>query len=99
MNTASTYTLHSFHQSKFYFLTQPVGVQNPFTSSQGEFPDYWDWLWCPGLPPLSAKCWCPLPFPFAFHISVFFHSLFFTCHSYDRRIRSSAPIRSTIRYL
>ena len=25
-------------------------------------------------------CWCPSPFPFAFHISVFFHSLFFTCH-------------------
>src|SRR6218665_2439526 len=25
----------------------PVGVQYPFTSSLGEFPDYWDWLWHP----------------------------------------------------
>ena len=33
-------------------------------SSLGEFPGYWDWLWCPGLSPA---------FPLPFHISVFFH--------------------------
>src|SRR6218665_826812 len=27
----------------------PVGVQCPISSSLGEFPSYWDWLWCPGL--------------------------------------------------
>src|SRR6218665_3212512 len=34
------------------------------------------WLWYPGLPPVLVS----ISFPFAFHISVFFHSLFFTCH-------------------
>src|SRR6218665_1922273 len=55
---------------------QPVGVKCPLTSSPGEFPGYWDWLRCPGLPTglVSNRL-----FPFAFHISVFFHS-FFTCH-------------------
>jgi len=24
----------------------------PLTSSLGEFPGYWDWLWYPGLPPM-----------------------------------------------
>src|SRR6218665_609840 len=28
-------------------------------SSPGEFPDYWDWLWYPGLLPV----FCPSPFP------------------------------------
>ena len=30
----------------------PVGVQCPISSSLGEFPSYWDWLWCPGLSPV-----------------------------------------------
>jgi len=30
----------------------PVGVQCPISSSLGEFPGYWDWLWCPGLSPV-----------------------------------------------
>src|SRR6218665_1788605 len=52
------------------------------------------WLWYPGVPPVLV----PIAFPFAFHISVFFHSLFFICHPaigfhscffiYGRRIRT-----------
>src|SRR6218665_588251 len=34
------------------------------------------WLWYPGLTPMLVS----ITFPFAFHISVFFHSFFFTCH-------------------
>src|SRR6218665_2290508 len=54
----------------------PVGVQCPLTSSLGEFPDYWDWLWYPGLSPVLVS----IAFPFAFHIWMLFHPLFFTCH-------------------
>ena|SRR6218665_2921891 len=53
-----------------------VGVQCPLTSSLGEFPDYQDWLWYPGL----LRVLVSIAFPFAFHISVSFHPLFFTCH-------------------
>jgi len=45
----------------------PEGVQCPLTSSLGEFPGYWDWLWYPGLLPVLVS----ITFPFAFHISVF----------------------------
>jgi len=51
---------------------QPVGVQCPLNSSLGEFPGYWDYLWYPGLSPILVSL--------AFHISVFFHSLFFIYH-------------------
>src|SRR6218665_2383430 len=57
----------------------PFGVQCPLTSSLGEFLGYWAlvfWLWYPGL--LSVLM--SIAFPLAFHISVFFHSLFFPCH-------------------
>src|SRR6218665_3734216 len=37
----------------------PIGVQCPISSSLGEFPSYWDWLWRPGLSPYC----CPSPFP------------------------------------
>src|SRR6218665_3383992 len=33
-------------------------------------------IWYPGLPPVLVS----IAFPFAVHISVFFHSLFSTCH-------------------
>jgi len=54
---------------------QPVGVQCSITSSLGEFPGYWDWpkyYWLSSVLVFIAS-------PFAFHISVFFHSLF-TCN-------------------
>src|SRR6218665_1931537 len=54
----------------------PVGVHCPLTSSLGEFLGDWDWLWLPGISPVLVS----IAFPFAFHIVVFFHSLFFTCH-------------------
>src|SRR6218665_516571 len=80
---------------------QPVGVQclvSPFTSSLGECPDYWDWLRYPWLPPVSLS----IAFsPFAFHISVLFHSLyaigFHSCFFVTTDV--SAPIRSTLHLL
>src|SRR6218665_4159245 len=41
--------------------------------TKGEFPSYWDWLWCPGLSPV-APYWCPLPFHSLSILGVF-HSL------------------------
>src|SRR6218665_2571186 len=49
----------------------PVGVQCPLSFSLGEFPSYWDWLWCPLLSPIL----CPSPFPSPSILDVF-HSLF-----------------------
>src|SRR6218665_37781 len=43
----------------------------PNVPSLGEFLGYWDWFWYPGLSPVLVS----ITFPFAFHISVFFHSL------------------------
>src|SRR6218665_1024551 len=40
-----------------------------------ETAGYWGWLRYPGLPPVLVS----IAFPFAFHISMFFRSLF-TCH-------------------
>src|SRR6218665_703563 len=45
----------------------PVGVQCALTSSLGDFPGYWDWLWYPGLSPVLVSN----AFPFAFHIWAF----------------------------
>src|SRR6218665_3655454 len=41
----------------------PVGVQCPISSSLGEFPSYWDWLWCLRLSPVLVS----IAHPFAFH--------------------------------
>src|SRR6218665_350583 len=41
----------------------PVRVQCPISSSLGEFPSYWNWLWCPGLSPVLVS----IALPFAFH--------------------------------
>src|SRR6218665_3974018 len=46
-----------------------------FLSSLAEFSRLLGWLWYPGLLPVLVS----IAFPFAFHILVFFHSLF-TCH-------------------
>src|SRR6218665_1627150 len=52
----------------------PVGVQCPISSSLGEFPSYWDWLWCPGLSPVLVS----IAHLFAFHTSCFPFALI--CH-------------------
>src|SRR6218665_2254406 len=49
----------------------PIGVQCPISSSLGEFPSYWDWLWCPELSPVLVSIalsfdFHTLCFPFAF---------------------------------
>src|SRR6218665_784241 len=60
------------------------------------------WLWYPGLPPVLVS----IAFPLAFHISVFFYSLFFTCHCisfvfllYGRRICSHSVDPSLTHFL
>src|SRR6218665_2082033 len=52
----------------------PVGVQCPISSSLGDFPSYWDWLWCPGLSPVLVS----IALPFAFHTWCFPFALI--CH-------------------
>src|SRR6218665_3914819 len=54
--------------------SMPVGVQCPISSSLGEFPSYWDWLWCPGLSPVLVS----IALPFAFHTWCFSFALI--CH-------------------
>src|SRR6218665_3489028 len=54
----------------------PVDVQCPLSSSLAEFHMLLGWLWYPGLLPVLVS----IAFPYTFHILVFFHSLFFTCH-------------------
>src|SRR6218665_2167057 len=49
----------------------PVGVQCPISSSLGEFPSYWNWLWCPGLSPVLVS----IALPFAFHTWCFSFAL------------------------
>src|SRR6218665_3619796 len=80
----------------------PLGVPCPLTSSMGEFLGYWDWLWYPGL----SSVFLSIAFPFAFHILVFFYSLFFPCHwisfvilLYGRRICTHSVDLSLIHFL
>src|SRR6218665_1117246 len=76
--------------------TQPIGVQCLLTSSLGEFPGYWYWLWHTRFPPvLMSIAFHPSP------TSMLFHSLF-ACHwtsfvflLYD----VSTPIRRGVQYV
>src|SRR6218665_1326961 len=52
----------------------PVGVQCPITSPLGEFPSYWDRLWCSGLSPVLVS----IALPFGFHTWCFPFALI--CH-------------------
>src|SRR6218665_2879380 len=52
----------------------PVEVQCPISSSLGEFPSYWDWLWTSGVLGFRPY-WFPSPFPSLSILGVF-HSLF-----------------------
>src|SRR6218665_819665 len=78
----------------------PVGVQCPISSSLGEFPSYWDWLWCPGLSPLLVS----IALPFAFHTWCFPFAL--NCHwisivflLYGRRIATHSADPSLTHFL
>src|SRR6218665_1437497 len=72
----------------------PVVVQCSLTSSLGEFLGYKDWLWYPGLSSVLVS----IAFPFAFHISVFSHSLFI-CHPRQQKFNemNGAHLASPIR--
>src|SRR6218665_278404 len=54
----SRFFLHHHHHHNPW-----LNVQCPIASSLGEFPSYWDWLWCPGLSPILVS----IALPFAFH--------------------------------
>src|SRR6218665_2624191 len=78
----------------------PVGVQCPISSSLGEFPSYWDWLWCPGLSPIVVS----IALLFAFHTWCFPFSLI--CHwisivflLYGRRIATHSVDPSLTHFL
>src|SRR6218665_3642748 len=80
----------------------PVGVQCPisFSLHVGEFPSYWDWLWCPGLSPVLVS----IALPFAFHTWCFPFALI--CHwilivflLYSRRIAAHSVDPSPTHFL
>src|SRR6218665_2273276 len=78
----------------------PVGVQCPISSSLGEFPSYWDWLWCPVLSPVLVS----MVLPFAFHTWCFPFALI--CHwissvflLYGRRIATHSVNTSPTHFL
>ena len=48
----------------------PVGVQCPISPALGEFPSYWERLWCPGILGFRPY-WCPSPFPSLSILGVF----------------------------
>src|SRR6218665_1828955 len=78
----------------------PVGVQCSISSSLGEFPSYWGWLWCPGLSPVLVSI-ALTPFPSLSILGVF-HSLlsaigFQSCFFFTADL--SPPIRSTLHLL
>src|SRR6218665_3939411 len=78
----------------------PVGVQCPISSSLGDFPSYWDWLWCPGLSPVLVS----IALPFAFHTWCF--PFVHICHwisivflHYGRRIATHSVDPSLTHFL
>src|SRR6218665_1396948 len=78
----------------------PVGVQCPISSSLDEFPSYWDWLWCPGLSPVSVS----IALPFAFHTWCFpfalvYHWISIVFLLYGRRIATHSVDPSLTHFL
>src|SRR6218665_1981177 len=78
----------------------PIGDQCTISSSLGEFPSYWDWLWCPGLSPVLVS----IALPFAFHTWCFPFALI--CHwisivflLYGRRIATHSVDPSLTHFL
>src|SRR6218665_1547669 len=76
----------------------PVGVQCPISSSLGEFPSYWDWLWCPGLSPVLVSI--ALPFPYlVFSIRSYLALVFNRVSFYGRRIATHSVDPSLTHFL
>src|SRR6218665_1059922 len=78
----------------------PVEVQCPISSSLGEFPSYWDWLWCPGLSPVLVS----IALPFAFHTWSFpfariYHWISIVFLLYGRRIATNSVDPSITHFL
>src|SRR6218665_3528503 len=81
----------------------PVGVQCPISSSLGEFPSYWDWLWCPGLlPVLVSIALLRLPFAFqtwCFPFALIYHWISIVFLLYGRRIATHSVDPSLTHFL
>src|SRR6218665_76229 len=78
----------------------PVGVQCPISSSLGEFPSYWDWLWCLRLSPVLVS----IAHPFAFHtccfpFAVICHWISIVFFRYGRRIAIHSVYPSLTHFL
>src|SRR6218665_1850734 len=72
----------------------PVGVQCLISSSLGEFPSYWDWLWCPVLSPVGLLVSIALPFAFhtwCFPFALIYHWISIAFLLYGRRIAIRHP--------
>src|SRR6218665_1198626 len=66
----------------------------------GEFPSYWDWLWCPGLSPVLVS----IALPFAFHtwcfpFAVICHWISIVFLLYGRRIATHSVDPSLTHFL
>ena len=78
----------------------PVKVQCPISSSVGEFPSYWDWLWCPGLPPVLVSIILPLAFhTWCFPFALICHWISMVFLLYGRRVATHSVDPSLTHYL
>src|SRR6218665_2096684 len=78
----------------------PVGVQCPISSSLGEFPSYWDWLWCPGLSPVLVSNALPFVFhTWCFPFAVICHWISIVFLLYGRRIATNSVDPSLTHFL
>src|SRR6218665_2606754 len=78
----------------------PVGVQYSISSSLGEFPSYWDWLWCPGLSPVLVSIALPFPFhTWCFPFVLICHWISIVFLLYGRRIATHSVDPSLTHFL
>src|SRR6218665_4098399 len=72
------------------------------SSSLGEFPSYWDWLWCPGLLPVGLLVSIAIPFAFhtwCFPFDVICHWISIVFFLYGRRITTHSVDPSLTHFL
>src|SRR6218665_1780952 len=77
----------------------PVGVHRLISSSLGEFPSYWDWLWCPGLSPVLVSIALHLPYTWCFPFALICHWISFVFLLYGRRIATHSVDPSLTHFL
>ena len=77
----------------------PIGVQCPISSSLGEFPSYWNWLWCPGLSPVLVSITLPFAFHWCFPFAIICHWISIVFLLYGRRIATHSVDPSLTHFL